>query len=105
MSSISVIWHAIMDDRTCPVCNAVNGYVWTETIGVGVGTTVATVQGGLRTFLVHPMYGVVWDMQQGSKAHGHERYNCRCHVTAEIDLSDLRKRIEVIYNMVKAKYT
>jgi len=104
MVALSVTWHALMDYRTCPICMAINGYTWMETIGPGVGTTVSTVQGGFRTFLVHPTYGVVWDMQQGSKAHGHERYNCRCHVTAEVDLSDLRRRIEAIYNIVKAKY-
>ena len=101
--SISVTWHAHVDERTCPVCLALNNYTWVfETT---VGTTVSTVQGGFRTFLVHPSFGVVWDMQQGSKAHGHERYNCRCHITSEVDVSDLKQRIQALYNLVKANYT
>jgi hypothetical protein len=102
MSLIMVTWHAHVDDRTCPICLALNGYTWGFEVGGDYGTSVATVQGSIRSFLVHPEFGVVWELSIGSKAHGHQRYNCRCHVTSEVDISDLRKRVTAIYEQVKA---
>lgn len=46
--------------------------------------------------LTHPTYGVVWNTTIGSQAHGHQRFNCRCSIIPEVDLSDVKQKIEVI---------
>jgi hypothetical protein len=74
-----------MDDRTCPICMALNGYVWTFEAGKDT----------FGNFLTHPSYGVVWNVNIGSKAHGHGG-NCRCHVEPEINLGDLLMRLREI---------
>jgi len=94
-----------MDNVTCKICAALNGYTWFFDVGGDYGTSVQTVEGSIRSFLVHPEFGVVWEISIGSKAHGHQRYNCRCFVTSEIDVSDLRKRVELFLHQLKASLT
>lgn len=90
MTSISITWH-IRDGNACPICKAINGYTWTFTDGV-------------PDELVHPEFGVVWTIQQGSAAHevpGTYGY-CRCSITNEIDLSNLIMRFTRIRDLIKA---
>ena len=84
MPSITIIWNAINDARTCPICRAVHGYAWTF-----------TTPAPLPQELVHPQYGVIWNLSQGSKAHGHSGHNCRCSLhMGEPDLSDVQEWAE-----------
>lgn len=84
-----------MDARTCPICQALHGYQWTF-----------TTPEPLPQELVHPQQGIVWNLAQGSRAHGHQRYNCRCSLEmGEPDLSDVlewakqkKAEIEAIIN-------
>ena len=95
VASLSITWHAKMDQRTCPVCRALNGYTWVFDAG----------KDELGGELVHPQFGVVWSLAQGSRAHGHERYNCRCHITHEFNLSDVTAKVEKLAETVKASIT
>jgi len=91
MAIIYVTWHATMDDRTCPVCMALDGYVWSFETGKDLFPDV----------LVHPAYGNVWDVNRGSKAHGHTNQNCRCSMTPNFDLSDIVAKIQVLHDEVQ----
>jgi len=80
---ISVTWHIFADDdKLCPVCRSLEGYTWSFEVS----------KGELTDSLIHPQYGVVWNLQEGSQAHGH-RGNCRCHLTYEINITDLLARV------------
>jgi hypothetical protein len=79
------------DDRVCPVCKALNNYTWTFTPESGVPTT-----------LDHNGK-VVWNESSGSEAHGHKG-NCRCHLTAGSDLSDLLVMARKLRDEVRAAY-
>jgi len=92
MPSLSITWHAKMDGRTCPICKAMNNYTW----------VFEANKDNLGDELVHPQFGVVWSLAQGSRAHGHERYNCRCHITHSFSLSDVKAKVQRIGEMVKA---
>jgi hypothetical protein len=94
MVSVSITWKTTKDNRTCPICRAIDGYVFGPYPDV-------------PQELVHPTYGLVWDTQLGSLAHEHQQHRgskyglismCRCHVEAKIDYSDLqallKKKIE-----------
>ena len=83
MASITLTWHTVMDDRACPVCKALNEHTWTFVVGKDTFPNMLTA-GGQN----------VWDVHQGSRAHGHERFNCRCHITSEIELKDLVEKVE-----------
>ena len=79
MSRILVTWHASIDARTCPICKDLNGYTWIFEAGTGE----------FDSYLTHPKHGMVWYIFQGSKAHGHERFNCRCSMSVDYDLEDI----------------
>ena len=84
MPSITIRWTAINDAQTCHICRAVHDYAWTFT----------TPQ-PLPTELTHPRYGVIWNLSQGSKAHGHSGHNCRCNIQMdEPDLTDVQEWAE-----------
>jgi len=91
MPSIELTWHTQMDDRVCPICKALNNYVWKFVAGKDNFPNVLQVNGQN-----------VWDVHQGSRAHGHEGFNCRCHISSEIFLSDLRERFEAKRDELKA---
>jgi hypothetical protein len=91
---LKLTWHTQHDDKVCPICNAIDGYTW-------------IIESGKNVFynsLTHPAYGIVWDVNQGSQAHGHHGNNCRCHITPEFDLSDLVRKTEKLYEAVKTEY-
>jgi hypothetical protein len=97
MPSVSITWHAIGDDRTCPICLAVNGYTW-------------VFEGVVPDSLVHPQYGEIWNTITGSLAHEHKQFgkkygllsNCRCHVESKFEVQDmlflLQKTIDELTN-------
>jgi hypothetical protein len=89
---LKLTWHTQHDDRVCPICQAIDGYVWTIESGKDV----------FYNTLTHPTYGDVWNVQEGSRAHGHQNDNCRCRITPEFDLSDLVDKTQKLYNAVKA---
>ena len=45
---------------------------------------------------------IVWNTTVGSQAHGHERFNCRCSITPQIDLSDVKAKLEIIKQEIEA---
>jgi hypothetical protein len=83
-------WHTTLDNRTCPICAGLDGYTWTFTVG----------QDEFPSYLQHPTYGLVWYVWGGSHAHGHQRYNCRCHITTRFDFSDLVAKIQKFHDQV-----
>jgi len=89
MPTLRLTWHAIHDERTCPICRAIDGYTWIYTLGADQ----------LNDEIVHPEFGVVWSVQSGSMAHGH-RGNCRCHITYDLDLKDLLDRVMKLHDLV-----
>ena len=96
MPSTSIIWVAHQDERTCPICKAIHGYVWNF-----------SVEEGVPDFLTHPTFGIVWMTGIGSQAHGHERYNCRCGLKAEVHAEDLQDKIRLLMTAIEemAVYT
>ena len=46
--------------------------------------------------LIHSQFGVVWNKSIGSQAHGHERFNCRCHIIPQIHAEDLQEKIQLL---------
>jgi uncharacterized protein with gpF-like domain len=85
--SISITWQAHMDERTCPICQALHGYTWTF-----------TMPEPMPDQLTHPQYGVVWNTTVGSQAHGHQRFNCRCSIKPEINVKDIKQKLETLKN-------
>ena len=86
---IIIKWQSREDERVCPICAAINGYEWTF-----------TVPNPLPTELVHPQFGVVWTLGLGSRAHGHQKYNCRCNVhITNVNIDDVYEWAEK--NLVK----
>jgi hypothetical protein len=84
MPSISITWHTVGDDRVCPICRAIDGYTWVFTAGKDIMTDA----------LYHPIYGIVWSMEQGSNAHAHgylsgRQNNCRCRIEPRLNLEDI----------------
>ena len=85
MTSITLTWHTQMDNRVCPTCRLLNGNTWTFIVGKDTFPT-------MLKFCGRP----VWDIHQGSQAHGDNPYNCRCHITSKIDMSDIKTRMETL---------
>jgi hypothetical protein len=84
---IVVTWIAVMDDRTCPICKALNGYQWT------INTNEP-----FPLNLSHPQLGVVW-APEGSTTHKH-RQNCRCTLHTVVEVADLKGKIQGILNLL-----
>lgn len=91
MPTLSITWHSLDDARVCPVCKALNGYVWVFEAGADE----------LGDQLTHPVYGVVWSLQDGSHAHGHAQYHCRCMITHRFDLLDIRAKCRVLAERIR----
>lgn len=92
MPSLSITWHTMKDERVCTVCQALEGYTWTFECG----------KDSMDGTLFHPSFGVVWNMSEGSAAHGHDSGTCRCHITHDIHLADVIARLTRIRNNIKA---
>jgi hypothetical protein len=100
MPSVSITWHAVNDDRTCPICRAIDGYTWTFTDTV-------------PDSLVHPVYGEIWNVTLGSLAHEAKQFgkkygllsNCRCRTESKAEFQDLiyliQQKIDELKNEVK----
>jgi len=85
MPSITITWDATLDMHTCPICRALHGYSWTF-----------TTPDPMPDELVHPAYGVVWNKVVGSKAHGHQRFNCRCSIIPRMNVSDVLEQVQLL---------
>jgi hypothetical protein len=72
------------DQRVCPICMALEGYTWVFETG----------KDQLNGDLIHPDFGLVWNVQSGSEAHGHHSGTCRCHMEPQFDFSDLTERAQ-----------
>ena len=83
MPSVSIIWKATLDEKTCPICRALHNHKWTFNVKQNVPNQ-----------LTHPQFGIVWDVARHSQAHGHEQYNCRCSILPEVYVDDLKAKIE-----------
>jgi hypothetical protein len=100
MPSISITWHAVGDDRTCPICRAIDGYTWTFVNEV-------------PDSLVHPEYGEIWNVTTGSLAHEQKQFgkkygllsNCRCKTDANVEARDLiyllQKKIDELKGQIE----
>ena len=78
------------DDRVCPICRAIDGYIW-------------VFDGPPPDSLIHPTYGEVWNKTIGSSAHEHGSFgSCRCHIEPEIDMSDMVQKIRLLHDEIKA---
>ena len=83
MPSITITWNAINDFRTCPICKALHGRKWTFTTPEPLPAEL-TANGQ-----------IVWNLGQGSRAHGHQKFNCRCSlIMDEPDISDVYDWVE-----------
>jgi uncharacterized protein with gpF-like domain len=90
-NTASITWHTQHDDRVCPICKAIDGYVW-------------TFEGLVPNSLTHPVYGEVWNTSIGSLAHSHgTKSNCRCHIIPQFDLKDLADKIRELREKIEAK--
>jgi hypothetical protein len=84
MPFTTITWHTAGDDRVCPICKAIDNYVWIFEAGKDIMTDA----------LFHPQYGIVWSMEQGSNAHAHgylsgQTNNCRCTIEPHVDCEDI----------------
>jgi hypothetical protein len=85
----TITWHAHVDEKTCPICKALNGFTWRFQAGKDIMTDA----------LFHPVFGIVWSLSQGSNAHDHtfggaygsgDENNCRCFLDGyKLDLEDV----------------
>jgi hypothetical protein len=93
MPTLSITWGTMRDNNVCPVCQALEGYTWTFITG----------RDSFPTSLTHPVYGEIWNMFEGSMAHGEvDPSRCRCHLTPEFDLADVLAKVQKLYDDVKA---
>ena len=101
MAILTLTWHASMDEKTCPICRALNNHRFTFDTTKGPHLTDA---------LFHPVYGIVWSMAQGSNAHdmtfgGHygsgNTNNCRCTVTPNINAEDFLAKCVYLAELLK----
>jgi hypothetical protein len=93
MPSLTITWKALIGHPTppCPICKDLHGHQW-----------VFNVTGEpIPDSLTHPQYGVVWNTTIGSQAHGHQVYNCRCSIIPNVDVSDLKAKIQLMLNMTE----
>ena len=93
MPSVSITWWTQHDDRVCHICQAIDGYTW-------------PFEGEIPFSLVHPTYGEVWNKTLGSLAHAMHKTSvgfsdCRCHVTAKVELKDLLDKLKQLRDELK----
>ena len=97
MVSVIVKWRSTHDDRTCDICQHIDGYEW-------------TFQDTIPESLMHPVYGEIWNTQIGSLAHERYQYgkkygllsNCRCHVEpVQMSAPELLKALQDLRDLLK----
>jgi hypothetical protein len=96
MPIIIITWHTAHDDRVCKICNAIDGYNWIFVVGKDVMTDA----------LIHPMYGIVWSMSQGSNAHARgygsgQLNNCRCQISYQLFVEDILAKCVFLREVVQ----
>jgi hypothetical protein len=95
MPSLTLKWVTQGDSNVCPICEALEkGSGWTFELGVDA----------FPPFLTDPTYGVVYDTQVGSEAHGRHDGSCRCHLAHTFNLKDMVDRSQALLETVKDKY-
>jgi hypothetical protein len=94
MAIIKVTWRTRNDNRVCPICRKLEGYVWEFDSNANTMTNN----------LVHPEFGVVWTVNNGSGAHGHKGVACRCDLPYDVDFSFEVKMALKLEEAVKAEY-
>ena len=101
MPSVSITWHTQHDDRVCPICQAIDGYIW-------------IFEDSVPDSLIHPEYGEVWNVTLGSLAHEHQLHkgskyglisNCRCHTESKADARDLIYLLQKKIDELKGEFT
>jgi hypothetical protein len=77
MVKLTVTWRTVGDSHVCPICKALEGRTF-------------TLETGRELVLTDPEYGIVWNINRGSEAHGKHDGSCRCHLDDfEFDYTDL----------------
>ena len=93
MPLLTLTWVTMGDAAVCPICQNIEGYVW-----VFNGEPMPNE-------LTHPTYGTVWNVQQGSEAHGAHDGSCRCRMQHQFDFTLLRDLVKTkVYEPIMAKY-
>jgi hypothetical protein len=97
MAIITLTWQTTVDDRTCKICKALNGYTWVFDTSRGDVMIDA---------LFHPSMGIVWSLEQGSNAHAHgylsgQTNNCRCRMHHTIDAEDVLAKSVYLAEIIK----
>lgn len=73
MPTLSITWISMRDARVCPICQAIDGYVWIFEANA------------VPSELWHPAFSFpVWTTAEGSGAHGHDLDTCRCDLELDI---------------------
>ena len=98
MATATVTWHTQHDDRVCPICKDIDGYIW-------------TFNGAIPDSLIHPKWGEVWNTTTGSLAHEHQLHKgskyeliskCRCEVEGKItSLKEEAEAVRKLKNKIK----
>jgi hypothetical protein len=60
--------------------------------------------------LMHPVYGIVWSLSQGSNAHARgygsgQRNNCRCQISYELMLEDVLAKCVFLKEIIQQAET
>lgn len=100
MVTVTVKWVTSKDDKVCPICRAIDGYVW-------------TFENEIPESLIHPDFGEVWNEQMGSLAHEHQVHkgskyglfsSCRCKTENKlVSLKDLADLVRQVKNDLKSE--
>ena len=99
MPSISIKWITQGDDRVCPICRDMNGYIF------------GPFEGEVPDSLYHPQHGEVWNKYTGSLAHEHKQFckkyglmsNCRCHHEHKIEAQDMLHLLQQKIDAIKGE--
>lgn len=109
MPTVTLTWHTKNDGAVCPICKAINGFVF------GPYTDIPDT-------LIHPVFGEVWNTMLGSLAHEHQfttpaakggttstgKYglisNCRCGIEPKFQLQDLAELVRKKRDEIAAEY-
>lgn len=95
MAKLALTWHTVGDDKVCPICRELNGYTWFFDTELGVSELT-------NYGLTHPAHGLVWSIVEGSNAHGNHRFNCRCSLEYNDELTDLSDLLASAQDLLRA---